>query len=319
MMRPLSLLAAATLFVAAFSCNTDDEPAPPPPPPECGNGLLETGEACEGLGDALPMGCDPATCTVDPGWFCLPEPPGADGETGGSSSDDPPEWMSTCELLDTCGDGIIDPEEECDDGDDMVADGCSGCRIDPLWTCVGEPSECFKCGDGFLDPGEECDDGEDIGMNSAGCENCMVVPGWDCFEMPPPSLCGPVCGDGMFFDTTVPGVTIGFAEECDDGNTTPGDGCDAQCHIEDDCECSGSAPGTSTCVCGVGDSTSTGEDTGTDSGSTGGSSGSDSGTGGSSSDGGVMDEGGGGRSRRNTPSPPPVVRSAWTGREPSRS
>ncbi|WP_437295391.1 DUF4215 domain-containing protein [Sorangium sp. So ce426] len=38
------------------------------------------------------------------------------------------------------------------------------------------------------------------------------------------SACAPVCGDG---------IEAG-PEECDDGNTTSGDGCSSTCHVEDD-------------------------------------------------------------------------------------
>ena len=47
-----------------------------------------------------------------------------------------------------CGDGNLDPGEECDDGNNLDGDGCSSqCTIEPY------------CGDGNLDEGEECDDG----------------------------------------------------------------------------------------------------------------------------------------------------------------
>ncbi|UCF34440.1 MAG: DUF4215 domain-containing protein [Phycisphaerales bacterium] len=60
-----------------------------------------------------------------------------------------------------CGDGILDPGEECDDGNNEDGDGCSA-------TCELEG----YCGDGILDPGEECDDGnnEDGDGCSAECE-----------------------------------------------------------------------------------------------------------------------------------------------------
>lgn len=270
--RPLLVLVAAALGSLSLSCKDD----PPPPPPECGNGLLEAGETCEGL--PPPVGCDPETCTVDPEWVCTPEVPvPTDGGATSGGSTEPMEWMSTCEMLDTCGDGVIDLDEECDDGDMMVADGCSGCRIDPLYTCTGQPSECYKCGDGFINPGEECDSGIDLGNPSPGCtQNCEIVPGWMCFNEP--TMCGPVCGDGMWFDMTIPDVTVGFAEQCDDGNLVPGDGCDASCDVEDDCECTGTPPGTSTCVCGLGTSSGT-DDTGSSSGTdTGSSSGTDTGS-----------------------------------------
>ena len=94
-----------------------------------------------------------------------------------------------------------------------------------------------------------------------------------------PSLCGPICGDGMWFDTTIEDVTPGFAEGCDDGNNENGDGCNAVCNVESGCVCDGNPPGISTCTCGIGDSSGSGTDTAGDTDS---DSGSDSGTGGSS-------------------------------------
>ncbi len=53
----------------------------------------------------------------------------------------------------TCGDGLVDPGEQCDDtapGDeDVQGDGCFQCAVEPGWTCVGAPSQCeTRCGDG---------------------------------------------------------------------------------------------------------------------------------------------------------------------------
>lgn len=39
------------------------------------------------------------------------------------------------------------------------------------------------------------------------------------------------CGDGVLDDGSAPG-NLDLGETCDDGNTTPGDGCDAECQIE---------------------------------------------------------------------------------------
>ena len=54
----------------------------------------------------------------------------------------------------------------------------------------------------------------------------------------------PVCGDGI----------VDAVEECDDGNPYGGDGCDAQCAIEEGyaCAASGSEPCTPASVCGDG-------------------------------------------------------------------
>jgi cysteine-rich repeat protein len=42
-----------------------------------------------------------------------------------------------------CGDGTIDPDEECDDGDTNNGDGCSAsCSVEVGYTCSGEPSVC---------------------------------------------------------------------------------------------------------------------------------------------------------------------------------
>ncbi|MEM9454133.1 MAG: DUF4215 domain-containing protein [Myxococcota bacterium] len=289
-MRRLLLL-ALTLGPLALSC-TKDEPTPPPPepPPEpdCGNGMLEEGEVCEGM--PTPTGCNPNTCQVEVGFACSPTPPDtSEGET--DEAFEPIPWDSSCEELNTCGDGLLDPGEDCDDGDEQLGDGCSMCTVDPLWQCVtemGMASECWLCGDGFLDSafGEECDDGHEadgVGMDTPGCENCMVQEGWTCSQgADQTSFCQPMCGDGIWFDDSVDGVNLASAEECDDGNMIDGDGCDANCNIEDGCDCDGDVGSMTTCMCGTEDSSS-GSDSGSSSGSSDSGSSSDSGTTGGSS------------------------------------
>jgi cysteine-rich repeat protein len=101
---------------------------------------------------------------------------------------------STCHL-ESCGDGHLDNGEECDDGNVMAGDGCSiTCRIEP------------GCGNGRLEPGEECDDG-----NHAAADGCSM----SCRHES-------VCGDAI----QQPG------EECDDGNLISGDGCSTACRRE---------------------------------------------------------------------------------------
>jgi cysteine-rich repeat protein len=41
-----------------------------------------------------------------------------------------------------CGDGHIEPPEECDTGN-LDPTGCSNCHVDVNFMCFGEPSECF--------------------------------------------------------------------------------------------------------------------------------------------------------------------------------
>jgi cysteine-rich repeat protein len=91
-----------------------------------------------------------------------------------------------------CGNGFVDPGEQCDDGNLVNGDGCeANCTLP-------------ACGNDVLDPGEQCDDGNLV--NGDGCEaNCTL----------------PTCGNGI----------LDPGEQCDDGNTTNGDGCDSNCRI----------------------------------------------------------------------------------------
>ncbi len=72
------------------------------------------------------------------------------------------------------------------------------------------------CGNGILEPGEECEVGYD-------CCPGYVCNTDTCLCEPEP---GPVCGNGI----------VEEGEECDDGNNENGDGCSADCMIEEECE-----------------------------------------------------------------------------------
>lgn len=101
----------------------------------------------------------------------------------------------------TCGDGVLDPDETCDDGNVVDGDECaSNCRDNT------------NCGNGLLDPGEICDDGS----NQSG-DGCSA----DC-------LSDESCGNG-YIDTIK-------GEACDDGNNEGGDGCSADCMSDESCD-----------------------------------------------------------------------------------
>ena len=66
-------------------------------------------------------------------------------------------------ILVTCGNGIVEEHEACDDGNNRSGDGC--------------PADCSPpCGDGVLDPGEVCDDGNTT--DGDGCSgDCRSLDG----------------------------------------------------------------------------------------------------------------------------------------------
>ncbi|MHC4697179.1 MAG: DUF4215 domain-containing protein [Planctomycetota bacterium] len=128
-----------------------------------------------------------------------------------------------------CGNGLVEPGEECDDDNTQGGEGCSStCMVENGWECTGEPSACTEivCGDGLLGGDEECDD--DNTQGGEGCSStCMVENGWECTGEP--SACAEICGDG---------IIVG-SEGCDDDNAHGGDGCSPTCRVEVGWECTG--------------------------------------------------------------------------------
>jgi cysteine-rich repeat protein len=142
---------------------------------------------------------------------------------------------------DRCGDGVVSPREDCDDGNTANNDGCSStCGIEPGYGCTStSPSTCAQtCGNGLLNPGEQCDDGNATAND--GCNaSCRVEAGYSCPN--PGQACVQTCGNGA----------IDAGEQCDDGNVLGSDGCSAACRIERGYECSG-APSVCAPLCGNG-------------------------------------------------------------------
>jgi cysteine-rich repeat protein len=69
-------------------------------------------------------------------------------------------WTLTLTPTAACGDGVVDPGEECDDGNVVSADGCDG-------NCTTT-----RCGNGLKDPTEDCDDGARNGTPGACPATC---------------------------------------------------------------------------------------------------------------------------------------------------
>ena len=212
----------------------------------CGNGLVDDLEQCDDGNREDNDGCSHNCLEVEDGYFC---PPG-----GGA-----------CRLSGGCGDGTLDPGEECDFdlefGNPQNGDGCTtACTIEPGYTCDEFTCTPYTCGNGILEGDEACeyyseDMTMDYGTDSDGNPGCTI----ECKRAP---YCGdgvlqadheacdakenngidvygdgcskdcqklPYCGDGKF--------TEGY-EECDYNDPNAKEGCNTDCKHKDGYACS---------------------------------------------------------------------------------
>lgn len=169
-----------------------------------------------------------------------------------------------CKLEQTCGNGIKEGIEQCDDGNTNKSDGCSDkCQTEICGNGIkDEKEECddgnqvnndlcsslckeAKCGDGIVQLSkneEQCDDGNT--NKDDGCDDeCKIeiIPLPTPTPTPKPSPTPTPQPSPTPEATPVPTATQGAVcgnnkiegnEQCDDGNTNKGDGCDNTCKIE---------------------------------------------------------------------------------------
>jgi len=97
----------------------------------------------------------------------------------GNSDVTPNACRTTCQLA-SCGDGVDDTAEECDDGNNDNGDGCSAtCEIEAV------------CGNGDLEFPEECDDSNNLTEECVYGEEFCTVCAFDCTEQDgATSFCG---------------------------------------------------------------------------------------------------------------------------------
>jgi cysteine-rich repeat protein len=98
---------------------------------------------------------------------------------------DDPNCTDKCRKPGGCGDGKIQPPEQCDDGANFNTGEYGGCAP----SCIYAP----HCGDGMKNGPEECDDGVRDGTYGGCTQQCKL---------------GPHCGDGILQNPP---------EECDAG------------------------------------------------------------------------------------------------------
>ena len=227
-----------------YSCDYSQSPE------DAGNpdaGISELGQLCAPIyGDGVALGdeeCDTGDNNTDANDGCIDgrvQPTFVCAPRGGS-----------CEPI--ANDGYVNPNygsivngqyfphEQCDDGNEVLGDGCSNGRIETGFACEGgtqidgsDPSVCdaaigYACsgtgqygaecaplpvvGDGRVVEGETCDDGNALGSDGCGADGQEEF-GYDCVRAG--EACGAEIGDGYVLDGL---------EQCDDGNRYAGDGC----------------------------------------------------------------------------------------------
>ena len=146
--------------------------------------------------------------------------------------------QSTFVASKTCGDGVLDQGEDCDDGvlpaakldpNHPIDTGCNAqCLVEANFICPTAGQPCVdqrKCGNSVLTSDETCDDGNTVSGDGCSADCKSIDSGWQCRV--PGKPCTPICGDSK----------LEGGEMCDDGNTLNGDGCSVTCQVEPGADC----------------------------------------------------------------------------------
>jgi cysteine-rich repeat protein len=265
-----SALAAATFLVLALSPGNAFASV------VCGDLTFDFNEGCEDSNATPDDGC--TNCLIDDGYPCNIK--NVSGLTGNASCgsgvcDTTEEPDPICEPAQTCGNGLLESSEGCDDGNTDDLDGCNAsCLVEDGSPCnQGDNAGAFgdsSCESGVCDESVEptalcvsefvsttvtttstttstteptsttttsttsststTEEFSGACCYSGGCQNvnegyCIIEllgsfqgEGTSCTSF---NICG-TCGNGC----------LDFGEECDDADTTSGDGCSDKCSEE---------------------------------------------------------------------------------------
>lgn len=190
-------------------------------PTGCANGVVTDGEACDDFNPFDGDGCSADCSAVEPGWTC-------DNSFG----------FSFCTPICGDG-ILIEGLEECEDGNGVNGDGCDDDVNDPLTpgNCTFTACGNFVISpDEECDDGKQCPDGSPcldatycFGIGDETCQPRDAKFAFDgfSFDVCDSNCTAPACGNGIL--NHIDNESLTLIEECDDGNQISGDGCDNNC------------------------------------------------------------------------------------------
>lgn len=222
----LIAMTVAVLTLLWLSCVPDQVMIERNADPVCGDGQVQGTEQCDDGNTADGDGCS-SICVTEPTVETACDD-SVDNDLDGLVDCADNDCASAAVCTAVCGDRVIDPGEECDDGNSIDGDGCTAaCEMeagpeticddradndgDGLVDCM-DP-DCLNvafclCGNGVVEGLEECDDGNNT--DGDGCSSSCLDENQ------------PMCGNGI----------IEAGEGCDDGNSNWCDGCDPSCQLQ---------------------------------------------------------------------------------------
>ncbi|WP_395855321.1 EGF domain-containing protein [Cystobacter fuscus] len=154
-----------------------------------------------------------------------------------------------------CGDGVVQQQETCDDGQHVGGDGCNGaCQVEQGWQCTGAPSRCTRQTGSCADGSVKCD-ANALCTETSGSAVCTCKPGYTgdgstCTDVDECASNTDTCDANATCTNTVGGFTCA----CKTGYTGDGTTCTDINECVEPTTCASTqtctnTPGSYTCTC----------------------------------------------------------------------